>query len=360
MHIIEARNVNDALASGLRYLAAEGIEETSRNGNVIVAPGPVCTVYSHPWERVLFSPLRDANPYFHLMESLWMLAGRNDVAFPAFFAANIRNYSDDGTTMHGAYGHRWLEWFGYDQLELIIQELSKNPDSRRCVLAMWDANSVREQEDRFNVLGQLSFRRISDLEVVLANGKDVPCNTHAYVDLRDNKLNITVLCRSNDIYWGAYGANAVHFSVLQEYLAAQIVCGVGEYRQFSNNYHIYTNTVKRDDFERIAEDCRQWDHYPAGVRPLPVVTMDIDDWERDLLLFFQMADAVLKHGLGPEYQVPREKLKTHFFRNTAVPMFMSYYERKNKLSSGMGWVQKMESSDWRIACEEWILRREQR
>ena len=85
MKVINARNVNDALAAGLRYLWAEGIPETSRNGPVLVAPTPVTTVYSHPTERVLLSPTRDANPFFHLMESLWMLAGKNDIALPVQF-----------------------------------------------------------------------------------------------------------------------------------------------------------------------------------------------------------------------------------------------------------------------------------
>jgi hypothetical protein len=47
---------------------------------VLVSQTPVVTCYSAPTQRVLFSPMRDANPFFHLMEALWMLAGRDDVA----------------------------------------------------------------------------------------------------------------------------------------------------------------------------------------------------------------------------------------------------------------------------------------
>jgi hypothetical protein len=47
----------------------------SRAGDVLVAPHPVMSVTSIPTERVLFDPARDANPFFHLFESLWMLAG---------------------------------------------------------------------------------------------------------------------------------------------------------------------------------------------------------------------------------------------------------------------------------------------
>lgn len=33
---------------------------------------------------------------------------------------------------------RWRKFFGYDQLDWIVEELTANPDTRRCVLSMWD------------------------------------------------------------------------------------------------------------------------------------------------------------------------------------------------------------------------------
>ena len=80
MHVINARNVNSAYPQALHYIAIAGDRVASRNGPVLRAPEPVSTVYAKPWERVLFDPQRDANPFFHLFESLWMLDGRNDVA----------------------------------------------------------------------------------------------------------------------------------------------------------------------------------------------------------------------------------------------------------------------------------------
>ena len=63
---LTATNVNQAVNEGFHYLAVAGVEENSRNGKVIVAPEPVLTTYTHPTERVLFSPLRDANPFLHV------------------------------------------------------------------------------------------------------------------------------------------------------------------------------------------------------------------------------------------------------------------------------------------------------
>ncbi len=87
MNVISVRNVHEALPEALRFLRQTGVPRDSRNGAVLQAPCPVTTVYRRPDERVLFWPERDANPFFHFMESLWMLAGRNDVAWPADLAA---------------------------------------------------------------------------------------------------------------------------------------------------------------------------------------------------------------------------------------------------------------------------------
>src|SRR5579859_3494422 len=279
MEVIKARNVNDAYAQGLQQLYLRGVEEPSRNGPVIVAPWPVTTVYARPQERVLFSSMRDANPFFHLMEALWMLAGRDDVAFPAFFASNIKNYSDDGRTLFGAYGFRWKKWFEYDQLNLIIKELRKNPASRRCVLAMWDATP------RYQHAAPYGDYEAGDLEIGMTGGKDVPCNTHAYVDARGGRLNITVCCRSNDIVWGCYGANAVHFSVLQEVLAAAVGVPVGTYYQISNNFHIYTDVFKKEQFPDMAADASKHCLYTAGAaQPYPIVNQ-YDRWMDELQTF---------------------------------------------------------------------------
>lgn len=219
MHVIHRRNVHNALPAGLNYLHTYGFAAESRNGPVLVSPTPVTTVYNRPLERVIFHPERDANPFFHLYEMLWMVAGRRDVEGPRRYAQNMANFTDDGITYHGAYGYRWRKFLGVDQLPVIVEALKKDPTDRRCVLQMWNA-----ADD----LGK--------------SGKDFPCNTIATLQLHTGSLDLAVFCRSNDILWGAYGANAVHFSFLQEYLANWIGCPIGTYTQVSVNYHAYTET----------------------------------------------------------------------------------------------------------------------
>ena len=336
MIIINERNVNGALRQGIDFLLNYGIREQSRNGEVLVAKHPVCTQYIIPCERVVFSPTRDANPFFHFFESLWMLAGRNDVAYVAEFVKRMREFSDDGKTMHGAYGHRWRASFGYDQLETIVEELKSNPQSRRCVLAMWD--------------GSCHASAMDDLHVGVSGGKDVPCNTHAYFDVRNNALNMTVCNRSNDIIWGAYGANAVHFSMLQEYIARKVGVEVGVYRQFSNNYHTYTWQNSEDKLRTIAAECEVCDIYSedyAAAKPYPLMQTSGKLWDLDLEHFME------NFGLPINYSDP-------FFSHVVYPMSRAWLMLKEDTEYALHYCNVTAAKDWCIACAAWIKRRDQK
>lgn len=214
MHLINASNVNDAFAQGMTLLAHLGQTRVSRNGPVLRLDQPVTTHYKYPTQRVLFYDQRDANPFFHLFEALWMLNGANDVTVPAYFVPRIKTYSDDGHRLHGAYGYRWHR---YMQLSTVIDTLREDPDSRRCILQLWQP----------------------DLDADYT-GKDVPCNVSVKVMRDNNRIHIVVFNRSNDIIYGCYGANMVQFSMLQEYIAASLGCGVGWYEQVSTDFHAYT------------------------------------------------------------------------------------------------------------------------
>jgi thymidylate synthase len=327
MFVIEVDNVNQALSQGIQYLLEYGIREESRNGTVLVAPGPVTTVYAKPYQRVLFNPLRDANPGFHMMESLWMLNGQRDLAWPLYFNSKFGAYSDDGVTLHGAYGYRWRKWFGYDQLQWIIKELRTTPTSRRAVLSMWDADSD-----------------YGDVAMAQHGGKDVPCNLNATFDCRGGKLNMVVFCRSNDIIWGAYGANAVHLSMLQEVLAAHIGVPVGTYSQVSVNYHAYTDVFSLEKLEAMAA---QGTEYFGAYYP---IVADPSTWFSELEDFMKDPTAYYNYSA---YNNP-------FFQEVAHPMYMAWKYRKEKKSNGLGFANSIRAADWRQACMEWIQRRERK
>lgn len=333
MKVIKVRNVNDAILRGIDLFQDETnyIEQDSRNGKTLECVDPVTTVYLKPTERVCLIEARDANPFFHFIESMWMLAGRNDLKSLTYYVASMSDFSDNGETLWGAYGYRWRKYFHKDQINMIVKLLKENPDDRRAVLQMWDANK--------------DLARVS---------KDVPCNTNIYFKIRDNKLNMTVCNRSNDMLWGAYGANVVHMSVLQELVAHRLGVPVGVYRQVSDSFHVYLNEVwdkvkhlsidVYTPFENIYETLSNYQSSDLFIE------YDCLDWEHDRFFNYHPADIVgADNWVNPCY------------RDIAVPMAHTYYLYKSgKYDEAYKHCEKIIPKDWKYACLSWLRTREER
>jgi thymidylate synthase len=359
VRLIEARNVNDAFYTGMNLLSIHGVREDSRAGKVKVAPWPVTTIYRKPMERVLFDHKRDANPFFHLMEGLWMLAGRYDSDFLNRYVGNFgERFAEKDGTIHDAYGQRWRMALGYDQLDEIVKKLQSNPRDRQCVLQMWDGT------DKPDALA--GWRGYNDLR---GDWRGRPCNTHAYFRIRGPlanpgdidspswdidhpswyELDMTISCRSNDAIWGAHGANVVHFSMLLEYMAGRIGCRVGVMYQHSNNYHAYV-----EEMERIGDVTGNNDpyFYDYEIEPMPMGEY-WDDWDEDLRRFMNWhddEDSVSK-GYAPIFI-------NKWFLDVAIPVALARWQwtHGQKLSARKT-AEWIVAPDWRRACVEWMERR---
>jgi hypothetical protein len=258
------------------------------------------------------------------------LAGRNDLAFLTRYVKRMAQFSDDhGKTQPGAYGYRWRRHFGRDQVRWAIQRLHDDPNDRRVVIQMYDPAADQAAAD--------------------ANGKDIPCNVSLHLQVgTDDRVNMTVFCRSNDAVWGAYGANAVHFSMLQEYIASAINRQVGMYWQVSDNYHAYKTSLA--PISSMTMDQRLREPYTLGeVRPYPIMNTPWKVWDEDLLLY-------MEHG-------PIVGLRDSFFRRVVTPVDMAhkaYRENRgeDKFKLPLEIIQQCKAEDWRRACTEWYLRRQ--
>lgn len=328
-YVIKVRNVHDALPVGMTLLKEEGVERQSRNGPVLQFPQPVFTTFLKPAERVMFHEERDCNPFFHLFESMWMLNGRNDTAFVSDIVSTMRNYSDDGETFNGAYGYRWRKHFGKDQLDIVVKRLRENGDDRRCVIAMWDGSH--------------------DLGL---DSKDLPCNMIIPVQLdTQGRLAMRVDNRSNDMIWGAYGANAVHFSYLQEYLARRIGVPMGEMHLSSFNMHYYKEVEAAKKCWNIDAKFGQKNPYDYDeVKPYPLMDEGQEDqFDADLATW--MSDPA-----------DNEKVYSNsFFNQVLVPMYRAFKEYQKRGSDrydrAFTELQAMTPCDWFDASIEWLERR---
>jgi len=334
---IKSRNVPGLYVESYWAMKLNGVEENSRNGKVLTIPEPTVVTLRSPLQRVLFDPERDANPFFHVMETIWMLAGDNHVGFPSKFNRTYVNYAEADGIVHGAYGKRWRDHFHpteigprflMDQIQVACALLRKDPESRQVVLSMWDP-----AED----LG--------------ASVKDRPCNTHIYFRARaeDNHdlftLDMTVCNRSNDLLWGCLGANVVHMTYLHELVAYGANMEVGIYRVFSNNLHVYKDRpdvtkfmggpIRMDPYKRRAVD-----YYPLIQEPEKVEEL------------FEDCEAFVKLGLGyTDY-------KTVWIKTVAVPMLQAWEARVDKrFDDSYMFIDRIKATDWRLACKQWTERK---
>lgn len=334
MKIINALNVNQAYDDALAYMRLMAVRQSSRNGPVLKAPGPVVTTYRNPWERILWDPLRDANPVSHLMESMWMFAGKRDVDPILPFNERFSEYAESDGTVWGAYGYRWRQFFDFDQIKEVVRLLKKDHDTRRAVVSMWDPKA--------------------DSGALV---QDVPCNTHIYFNVRGEELTMTVCCRSNDMIRGAYGADAVHMSMLHELVASAVDLQMGDYTQFSNDFHIYENMPRfQEIFHKTPLDVKK-DLYIYADRTL--------DGSAEL------ADSVLLLAAGEtlndflrdaedlfESFIKVTEFRTQFVQTVAAPLRDVYLMRR---LMNPEWKEKLESiptCDWKVAFTRWAARRE--
>lgn len=359
MRVIKGMDVNELYWRGMNLLHTEGRKEDSRVGPVLVMPEPVCSVYENPTQRVLLDIKRACNPFFHLFESLWMLAGRDDVeALNTYITDFGTRFSEPDGKVHGAYGHRWRYALGFDQLDAIVTRLRNNPQDRQAVLQMW--NAVPFVRDRDGNMAESS----NDL---LGNWKDRPCNTQVYFRVRDTAkphyssmegtktkdhevpgekvLDMMITCRSNDIVFGAYGANAVHFSILQEYMAGRIGVAVGRMEQVSFNYHAYVDVLSKFGVPSYLET------YTGHELKSKPMAKDWAMFDGDLTRFMLWQRGLVQRG---ETATKHDYVNT-WFRHTAEPMFLAHWQWKSAMKDeARKTAQMIEAKDWRYAVLQWF------
>lgn len=370
MRVLEVRNVHEALPKAME-LITQGVLEDSRNGKVLRYPAPVATVYAKPCERVLFHSFRDANPFFHFYESLWMLGGRRDVAPLTHYVKRMEIFSDDSQIFNAAYGYRWRHAtkLGVDQLSAIAENLTEDTTNRRQVLQIWSLKRDLGFNYAFHTASTEETRRMLERSPFPDSPgqrtRDAACNIAATFQISQGHLDMVVFCRSNDIIWGCYGANAVHFSFLLEYMARRIGVPVGTYTQISVNWHAYAEVMQplMLKMKEYREDAH-WSNPYDEIQPYPIMNVEASRWEDDLRHFLT-DDGKSPIDLSTE---PSIYFQDPFFAQVAVPIVRAHDAYKDpvvpqkvdRVSIALAHLERCKAADWRIACEQWLVRRLER
>lgn len=368
METMILKNVNEGLYRAYHLFRGEKAREIAPRGlKTIEISEPVATIYQCPAEMVLFDtpverfkrdsgecgigwnmpPFRDANPFFHFFEALWILQGREDVGFLKYFLPRMADFSDDGVKFHAPYGYRLRHGFGLDQIETAVQKLRDDHDTRQAVLSIWHPDKDWQTK------------------------KDIPCNDLIMLKIREGKLRMTVCNRSNDVVLGLFGANVVQFSTLLKYMAGRIGVGIGTYTQVSDSFHVYVDNpyykacidasrlpVSVDMYKNpsIDRSANGWDDEvtQGECDYMPPSELSSGVFDDDLYLFFELWDV---QDSGIDVLNP-DRYASKSFKHTVIPLLetLSQWRASNR-DEALARVKTVAALDWRVAAEEWMLRR---
>lgn len=81
-----------------------------------------------------------------LVELLWFLKGTEDPQFLLDNGVHIwdewMQEVDGKPVLPHTYGVKWRNFYGFDQVKHVVEEIKNNPDSRRMLVSAWDANNL--------------------------------------------------------------------------------------------------------------------------------------------------------------------------------------------------------------------------
>lgn len=220
MHLGTYENFTECYLGLLRHVMDNPQYESSpRDQNIKEIIGASFTI-NNIRDRIPYVAKRKFSMSYMIAELVWYLSGNNSTEWISRYSGFWKHISDDGSTANSAYGarlfkrHNKIAQGRFSQIEYVINELKRDPDSRRAVM------HLRVPDDSIDA-------RL-----------DVPCTLALQFFIRDNKLHQVANMRSSDLVFGiAYDIPA--FTVFQEMIANELGVATGTYTHTSNSLHIY-------------------------------------------------------------------------------------------------------------------------
>lgn len=169
-----------------------------------------------PMDNNILTNFRKWKNSYAEYEWQWYLSGDRNVSEIKKKAKIWDKMHNGDNIVNSNYGYQWQR---NNQIDFIINELKKNPSSRRAVLTIYDGKEHN------------------------LHSNDTPCTLNIVFNITHGKLNMSVLMRSNDLWYG-FCNDQYCFSKLQELISNKIKMPIGWYYHFANNLHIYDNHYK--------------------------------------------------------------------------------------------------------------------
>jgi len=128
-----------------------------------------------------------------------------------------KRMANEWGSVNSNYGWQWER---NGQLDKVIKLLNDNPKTRQAAISIYDAKEIKSYK------------------------YDTPCTYAVQFTVLDNKLNMCVTMRSNDLWYG-FCNDQYCFSNLQKLVADEVGWPVGTYFHFAHNLHLYNNIIEK-------------------------------------------------------------------------------------------------------------------
>ena len=168
----------------------------------------------------VLNPDRKFNLEYAEAEWQWYLSGDPSIDKLGEINGSIppiwEKMADSDRKVRSNYGWQWER---EHQLDKVIQMLKVYPYTRQAVLSIYDGKEIS------------TYRN------------DTPCTYAVQFTILNDKLEMSVLMRSNDLWFG-FCNDQYCFASLQELVADRLSIEVGSYYHFAHNLHLYNNKLK--------------------------------------------------------------------------------------------------------------------
>ncbi len=158
-------------------------------------------------------------------ELLWFLKGDTNIGYLRDNKVTIWDeWADAEGNLGPVYGHQWRHWQGpdgqeFDQMRWLLDEIRRNPDSRRLVVSAWN---------------------VADLPKMALQ----PCHALFQFYVADGRLSCQLYQRSADIFLGV-PFNIASYALLTHLVAQACGLGVGDFVHTLGDAHLYSNHLEQ-------------------------------------------------------------------------------------------------------------------
>ena len=173
----------------------------------------------NPLENAIQSSYRKWSPTYAEREWNWYLSGDPNAEEIAKKAPIWYKMMDHEGKVRSNYGWQWER---NHQLDKVVAQLKNNNQTRQAAISIYDGKEID------------TYRN------------DTPCTYAVQFTIVNDHLDMAVLMRSNDLWYG-FCNDQYCFSKLQEQVAERVGVSVGSYYHFAHNLHIYNNFLNKND-----------------------------------------------------------------------------------------------------------------